>query len=44
MNHLRMAASLLLLMVTPALAQSDAKSIFEHLKSLNGTWQGKASN
>jgi len=44
MNHLRIAASLLLLMVTPAFAQSDAKSTFEHLKSLNGTWEGKASN
>ncbi len=44
MNHLRIAASLWLLMVSPAFAQSDAKSTFEHLKSLNGTWEGKASN
>jgi hypothetical protein len=44
MNHLRLAASLLLLTVTPAFAQSDAKSTFEHLKSLNGNWEGKANN
>jgi hypothetical protein len=44
MNHLRVAASLLLLMVTPVFAQSDAKSTFEHLKSLNGSWEGKANN
>jgi hypothetical protein len=44
MNRLSIAASLLLLLATQAFAQSDLKSTFEHLKSLNGTWEGKASN
>ena len=45
MKSLRIAAALaLLLAATAAVAQSDAKSTFEHLRSLNGTWEGKANN
>ena len=44
MKSLRIAASILLLLATTsALAQSDAKTTFERLKSLNGTWEGKNS-
>jgi hypothetical protein len=45
MKSLRIAAALaFLLAATAAVAQSDAKGTFEHLKSLNGTWEGKANN
>jgi hypothetical protein len=45
MKSLRIAASLLfLLATTTAFAQSDAKLTFDHLKSLTGTWEGKASD
>jgi hypothetical protein len=45
MKSLRFAISVLfLLAATGSFAQSDAKSTFEHLKSLNGTWEGKTSN
>jgi hypothetical protein len=44
MNHLRMIATLLLFSAIPAFAQSDAKATFEHLKTLNGTWEGKANS
>ena len=44
MNHLRTIATLLILSVVPAFAQSDAKATFEHLKALNGTWEGKANS
>jgi hypothetical protein len=44
MNHLRFAAALSFLLVAQAFAQSDAKTTFEHLKSLNGSWEGKANN
>jgi hypothetical protein len=43
MNHLRTIATLLILSAVPALSQSDAKATFEHLKALNGTWEGKAN-
>src|SRR5215475_2871608 len=33
MNHVRTAAALAVLLAIPALAQSDAKSTFEHLKA-----------
>jgi hypothetical protein len=35
--------ALLVLITTAALAQSDAQKSFEKLKSLAGSWQGKAS-
>jgi hypothetical protein len=44
MNHLRTAAALMILLAVPAFAQSDAKATFEHLKALNGTWEGKANS
>jgi len=45
MKSLRIAASLLFLLAsTMAFAQSDAKNTFDHLKSLSGSWEGKASN
>jgi hypothetical protein len=44
MNHLRIIATVLILSSVPALAQSDAKATFDHLKSLNGTWEGKANS
>jgi hypothetical protein len=45
MKSLRMATSLLfLLAATTSFAQSDAKNTFDHLKSLTGAWEGKASN
>jgi hypothetical protein len=44
MNHLRTIATLLILSAVPAFAQSDAKATFEHLKALNGTWEGKANS
>jgi hypothetical protein len=43
MKSARIIASILfLLAATAGLAQTDAKSTFERLKSLNGTWEGKA--
>jgi hypothetical protein len=43
MKPLRIAASFLfLLAATAVFAQSDAKGTFEHLKALNGTWEGKS--
>ncbi len=43
MKALRIAASFLfLLAATTVFAQSDAKTTFEHLKALNGTWEGKS--
>jgi len=44
MNHLRTATIFAILLASPAFAQSDAKSTFEHLKGLNGTWEGKANS
>lgn len=45
MKSLRIVAAIAFLLSAAAvLAQSDAKSTFEHLKSLNGTWEGKANN
>jgi hypothetical protein len=44
MNHLRIIATVLILSSVPALAQSDAKATFDHLQSLNGTWEGKANS
>jgi hypothetical protein len=44
MKSLRLAAALLFLLATTAFAQSDAKNTFDHLKSLTGTWEGKASD
>jgi hypothetical protein len=44
MNHLRNMAALLFLLAVPAFAQSDAKATFDHLKALNGTWEGKANS
>lgn len=44
MNHLRIIATVLILSSVPALAQSDAKATFDHLKSLNGMWEGKANS
>jgi hypothetical protein len=44
MNHLRKIATLLILSAVPAFAQSDAKATFDHLKNLNGTWEGKANS
>jgi hypothetical protein len=44
MNRLRTIATLLILSAVPAFAQSDAKATFEHLKALNGTWEGKANS
>jgi hypothetical protein len=45
MKSLRIAVSLLfLLAATSAFAQSDAKNTFDHLQSLTGTWEGKASD
>jgi len=44
MNHLRTIAILLILFVGPAFGQSDAKTTFENLKALNGTWEGKANS
>ena len=45
MKSPRIAAALLFLLATAtAFAQADAKNIFDHLKSLTGTWEGKASD
>jgi len=44
MNHLRTIAALFVLLTVPAFAQTDAKATFDHLKALNGNWEGKASN
>jgi hypothetical protein len=44
MKSLRILATASLLFVSiAALAQSDAKSTFERLQTLNGTWEGKNS-
>lgn len=43
MKHFRIALSLVLLLASTAFAQ-DAQKAFDHLKTLNGTWEGKASN
>jgi hypothetical protein len=44
MKFRTLTSILFLTAATAAFAQSDAKSTFEHLKSLNGAWEGKASN
>ncbi|MGC2193875.1 MAG: hypothetical protein WA628_04305 [Terriglobales bacterium] len=45
MKSFRIVASLVfLLAATTAFAQSDSQKTFDHLKSLTGNWQGKASN
>ena len=45
MKSIRMAFTVVLaLAATAALAQSNAQKTFDKLKSLNGTWEGKASN
>lgn len=42
MKSLRFATSVLLsLVATFAMAQNDAQKIFEHLKTLDGLWEGK---
>jgi hypothetical protein len=44
MKSLRIVASAILLFAaTAVVAQSDAKSTFERLQALNGTWEGKNS-
>ena len=43
MKSIRIALSLVLLLAATASAQ-DAQKAFDQLKSLNGTWEGKASN
>ena len=43
MQCLRIATSFLFVLATAtAFAQSDAKSTFEHLNTLQGTWEGKS--
>jgi hypothetical protein len=45
MKSLRIALCILLAAgTTAAYAQSDAKKTFDQLKTLNGNWEGKASN
>jgi hypothetical protein len=45
MKSLRIALCILLAAATTAAyAQSDAKKTFDQLKTLNGNWEGKASN
>jgi hypothetical protein len=45
MKSLRIATCLVSLLTTvAAFAQSDAQKTFDHLKTLNGHWEGKASN
>jgi len=45
MKSLRIATCLIFLLTTVAgFAQSDAQKTFDHLKTLNGHWEGKASN
>jgi hypothetical protein len=45
MKSLRIAICLVFLLMTVAgFAQSDAQKTFDHLKTLNGHWEGKASN
>ncbi len=45
MKLLRIALPIsVLLLATAALAESDASAAFEKLKSLQGSWSGKASN
>lgn len=45
MKSLRIATSLVFLLVaTATCAQSDAQKTFNQLKTLNGSWEGKASN
>ena len=43
MKSIRIALSLVLLLAATAFAQ-DAQKAFDQLKTLNGTWVGKASN
>jgi hypothetical protein len=43
MKFFRTALSLVLLLAATAFAQ-DAQKAFDQLKTLNGTWEGKASN
>jgi len=43
MKSIRIALSLFLLLAATAFAQ-DAQKAFDQLKTLNGTWVGKASN
>ncbi len=43
MKSFRIALSLVLLLAATAFAQ-DAQKAFDQLKTLNGTWEGKASN
>ena len=45
MKSLRIVASIFfLLSTTAAIAQSGAQKTFEHIKSLNGTWEAKVNN
>src|ERR1700757_4357936 len=46
MKSVRIALCVLLAAATiaAAFAQSDAKKTFDQLKTLNGNWEGKASN
>jgi hypothetical protein len=44
MKSLRIATSLMFFAAALAFAQSDAQKTFDHLKSLSGHWEGKASN
>ncbi len=43
MKSVRITLSLVLLLAATAFAQ-DAQKAFDQLKTLNGTWEGKASN
>jgi len=43
MKSLRFAASLIFLLAATTFAQ-DARKTFDQLKTLNGSWEGKASN
>lgn len=44
MKSLRIATALVFLLAAgAALAQSDAQKTFDHLKTLNGHWEGKAN-
>jgi hypothetical protein len=45
MKSLRIATCLVFLLAAgAAFAQTDAQKTFDHLKTLNGHWEGKASN
>jgi hypothetical protein len=43
MKSVRITLSLVLFLAVTAFAQ-DAQKAFDQLKTLNGTWEGKASN